>query len=44
MVGCAEAVEQGVGSVHLIDVSLPHVLLIELFNSAGVATMVKETP
>ncbi len=40
MAGCAEAVESGVGSVHLIDGRLEHVLLLELFTDAGVGTMV----
>ncbi len=40
MAGCVEAVEAGVGSVHLIDGRLPHVLLLELFTNAGVGTMV----
>ena len=40
MAGCVEAVESGVGSVHLIDGRLPHVLLLELFTDAGVGTMV----
>lgn len=40
MGGCAEAVEAGVGSVHLIDGRIPHVLLLELFTDAGVGTMV----
>jgi acetylglutamate kinase len=40
MSGCARAVEHGVGSVHLIDGRLPHVLLLELFTDAGVGTMV----
>ena len=40
MSGCAEAVSGGVGSVHLIDGRLPHVLLLELFTHAGVGTMV----
>jgi len=40
MAGCVEAVEAGVGSVHLIDGRLPHVLLLELFTDAGVGTMV----
>jgi acetylglutamate kinase len=44
MAGCAEAVEQGVGSVHLIDGRLPHVLLLELFTAAGVGTMVRANP
>ncbi len=40
MAGCADAVRGGVGSVHLIDGRLPHVLLLELFTDAGVGTMV----
>lgn len=40
MSGCARAVREGVGSVHLIDGRLPHVLLLELFTAAGVGTMV----
>lgn len=40
MSGCARAVEAGVGSVHLIDGRIPHVLLLELFTDAGVGTMV----
>ncbi|MFV0316360.1 MAG: acetylglutamate kinase [Microthrixaceae bacterium] len=40
MAGCAQAVDAGVGSVHLIDGRLPHVLLLELFTDAGVGTMV----
>lgn len=38
--GCVEALRNGVGSVHLIDGRLPHVLLLELFTDAGVGTMV----
>ncbi len=41
MAGCARAVEQGVGSVHIIDGRLPHVLLLELLTDAGVGTMVR---
>jgi acetylglutamate kinase len=40
MAGSAEAVRAGVGSVHLIDGRIPHVLLLELFTRAGVGTMV----
>ena len=43
MSGCARAVDHGVGSVHLIDGRLPHVLLLELFTDAGVGTMVTAT-
>jgi acetylglutamate kinase len=41
MSGCARAVGAGVGSVHLIDGRIPHVLLLELFTDAGVGTMVQ---
>ncbi len=44
MVGCLEAVESGVGSVHLVDGRLAHVLLLELFTDAGVGTMVTDAP
>ncbi|MEX0768601.1 MAG: acetylglutamate kinase [Microthrixaceae bacterium] len=40
MAGCIRAIENGVGSVHLIDGRLPHVLLLELLTRAGVGTMV----
>lgn len=40
MAGCIRAIEQGVGSVHLVDGRLPHVLLLELLTEAGVGTMV----
>jgi acetylglutamate kinase len=40
MSGCVRAIEHGVGSVHLIDGRLPHVLLLELLTDAGVGTMV----
>lgn len=43
MTGCADAVRRGVGSVHLIDGRIPHVLLLELFTDAGVGTMVAAT-
>ena len=43
MSGCARAVDHGVGSVHLIDGRLPHVLLLELFTDEGVGTMVTAT-
>lgn len=40
MAGCVRSIEAGVGSVHLIDGRLPHVLLLELLTHAGVGTMV----
>jgi acetylglutamate kinase len=40
MAGCVRSIEAGVGSVHLIDGRLPHVLLLELLTHSGVGTMV----
>jgi len=37
---CLDAVAHGVGSAHLLDGRLPHVLLLELFSDAGVGTMI----
>ena len=37
---CLHAVEHGVGSAHLLDGRLPHVVLLELFSDAGVGTMI----
>lgn len=38
---CAEAVEGGVGTAHIIDGRVHHALLIELLTDRGVGTMVK---
>ena len=40
LVACAEAVEGGVGSAHMIDGRAEHAILVELFTDAGVGTMV----
>jgi len=37
---CLDAVAHGVGSAHLLDGRLPHVVLLELFSDAGVGTMI----
>jgi acetylglutamate kinase len=37
---CADAVEGGVGSAHIIDGRVPHAILIELLTDAGIGTMV----
>jgi acetylglutamate kinase len=39
---CLRAVRGGVGSAHLLDGRLPHVLLLELFSDAGVGTMITD--
>src|SRR5690606_15734004 len=38
---CADAVERGVGSAHIIDGRVPHALLIEILTDQGIGTMVK---
>jgi acetylglutamate kinase len=37
---CLHAVGNGVGSAHLLDGRLPHVVLLELFSDAGIGTMI----
>ena len=37
---CLHAVGNGVGSAHLLDGRLPHVVLLELFSDSGVGTMI----
>jgi acetylglutamate kinase len=38
--GCLDALEGGVGSAHLLDGRVPHVVLLELFTAAGIGTMI----
>jgi acetylglutamate kinase len=40
---CLHAVQKGVGSAHLLDGRVPHVVLLELFSDAGVGTMITAT-
>jgi hypothetical protein len=40
VVAAADAVRRGVGSAHLLDGRIPHVLLLELFSDEGIGTMV----
>ena len=39
---CADAVDGGVGSAHIIDGRVPHALLIEILTDEGIGTMIKE--
>jgi acetylglutamate kinase len=39
---CLHAVGNGVGSAHLLDGRLAHVVLLELFSDAGIGTMITE--
>jgi acetylglutamate kinase len=41
LMACAEAVEGGVGSAHMIDGRAEHAILIELFTDSGIGTMVR---
>jgi acetylglutamate kinase len=40
---CLHAVHGGVGSAHLLDGRLPHVVLLELFSDEGIGTMITAT-
>jgi len=37
---CLDAVSSGVGSAHILDGRIPHVVLLELLTDAGVGTMI----
>jgi acetylglutamate kinase len=37
---CVEAIRGGTGSAHIIDGSMPHSLLLELFTDAGIGTKI----
>ena len=37
---CIQAVRGGVGSAHILDGRIAHVLLLELFTDQGVGTMI----
>ncbi|MEI7591740.1 MAG: acetylglutamate kinase [Actinomycetes bacterium] len=37
---CLQALESGVGSAHLLDGRIPHVVLLELFTDSGIGTMI----
>lgn len=39
---CIDALRQGVGSAHLLDGRIPHVVLLELFTDQGIGTMIVE--
>jgi acetylglutamate kinase len=40
LAACLHAVDHGVGSAHLLDGRLPHVVLLELFSDSGIGTMI----
>lgn len=42
VLACISSLDEGVGSTHLIDGRIPHVLLLELLTNAGVGTMISK--
>jgi len=40
---CLDAIDAGVGSAHILDGRIPHVVLLELLTDAGVGTMLTRT-
>ncbi len=41
VLGCLEAMNSGVNSVHIIDGRVPHCLLLEIFTKTGIGTMIR---
>ena len=42
VLGCVEAIKEGVLGTHIIDGRIPHCLLLEIFTNKGIGTMIKE--
>ncbi len=42
VLGCLEALDKGVKSVHIIDGRVPHCLLLEIFTKSGIGTMIEK--
>lgn len=40
--GCIEAIEGGVKKAHIIDGRVEHALLLEVFTSSGIGTVIKK--
>jgi acetylglutamate kinase len=40
--GCIEALEGGVGSVHMINGTIEHAVLLEMFTDKGIGTMISK--
>ena len=40
VLGCTEAIDSGVNRVHIIDGTIPHCLLLEIFTDTGIGTMI----
>ncbi|MCM8711980.1 acetylglutamate kinase [Clostridium sp. SYSU_GA19001] len=42
VLGCIEALEQGVNRTHIIDGRIPHCILLEIFTNKGIGTMIRK--
>jgi len=42
VMGCLDALDSGVNSVHIIDGRVPHCLLLEIFTKSGIGTMIQK--
>ncbi len=42
VLGCLDALDKGVNSVHIIDGRVPHCLLLEIFTKSGIGTMIEK--
>jgi acetylglutamate kinase len=40
VLGCIQAIDEGVGRVHIIDGRIPHCILLEIFTNTGIGTMI----
>ena len=40
VLGCIDAIDNNVSSVHIIDGRIPHCLLLEIFTNNGIGTMI----
>ena len=44
VMGCVNALNNGVGRTHIIDGRLPHCILLEIFTYRGIGTMITKDP
>ena len=42
VLGCINAINNGVNSVHIIDGRIPHCILLEIFTKTGIGTMISK--
>lgn len=42
VMGCVDAIDNGVSRVHIIDGRVPHCILLEIFTDSGIGTMITE--